>query len=139
MTSRQLSRTEVLALPPVISLTTLARALGVSEPVVRAACSSGELDRLGIRVNRVGAQWRVVTSTVWRYLGLPGDEPETVATEPPEPPLRVVTGDLPAENAFGEYAGVSILHSGTGCPTAPAPAQLHPGPGQFQCLNYPGL
>ena len=75
-TAAQLTRAQVLALPPVITLATLAQALGVSEPVIRAARKSGELDRLGIKVTRLGVQWRVVTSTVWTYLGLSGDAPE---------------------------------------------------------------
>lgn len=66
--ARQLSRDQILALPPVISLAQLAACLGISEPVVREARRSGELERLGIRVNKLGAQWRVVTSTVWQYL-----------------------------------------------------------------------
>jgi hypothetical protein len=79
--ARQLTRAEIRALPPVITLTMLARALGVSEPVVRASLRAGELDRQGITVNRIGAQWRVVTSSLWKYLDL--DRPElTNATEP---------------------------------------------------------
>lgn len=64
MTARQLSRDEVLALPPVITLETLGRVLGVSNPVVRRLNASGEL---GIRVDRLGQQWRVVTASVWAY------------------------------------------------------------------------
>ena len=70
MTARQLTRAQILGLPPVITLATLAEALGVSEPTVRACHRSGELARLGIRVNRLGAQHRVVTATVWAFLGL---------------------------------------------------------------------
>ncbi len=66
----QYTRAEILTLPPAISLAQLARCLGVSEPTVRASHRSGELDRLGIRVNRLGAQHRVITSTVWDHLGL---------------------------------------------------------------------
>ncbi len=65
--ARQLTREQILAQPPVISLATLAECLGVSEPVVRRLNASGELAALGIRVNRLGAQWRVVTSTVVAY------------------------------------------------------------------------
>ena len=68
--ARQLPRDEVLALPPVITLETLGRVLGVSDPVVRRLNASGELAGLGIVVNRLGAQWRVVTSSVWQHLGL---------------------------------------------------------------------
>jgi hypothetical protein len=72
MIARQLSSKEILSLPPTISLATLAQCLGVSEPTMRACHRSGELERLGIRVNRLGLQWRVVTSTVLDYLGLGG-------------------------------------------------------------------
>ena len=66
----QYTRAEILALPPSISLAELARCLGVSEPTVRASRRNGELERLEIRVNRIGAQYRVVTASVWSHLGL---------------------------------------------------------------------
>ena len=59
-----------MALPPVITLAQLARALGLSEPTIRTLNRNGELERLGIRVNRLGAQYRAVTASVWSYLGL---------------------------------------------------------------------
>ena len=65
-----MTRAEVLALPPVITLAQLARALGLSEPTIRTLNRNGELERLGIRVNRLGAQYRAVTASVWSYLGL---------------------------------------------------------------------
>lgn len=71
MTARQLSRAQILALPPACTLADLAGALGVSEPTIRAAVRSGELEQLGIRVNRLGAQYRVVTASLLAYLGLP--------------------------------------------------------------------
>jgi hypothetical protein len=67
-----LSRAEILALPPAIDLPTLGRVFGVSEPTIRQANRSRELERLGIRVNRIGAQYRVITASVWAYLGLDG-------------------------------------------------------------------
>jgi hypothetical protein len=70
MIARQLSGKEVLTLPPTISLATLAQCLGVSEPTIRASHRSGELATLGIRVNRLGTQYRVVTATVLAYLGM---------------------------------------------------------------------
>ena len=66
----QMSRAEIAALPPACSLADLARALGVSEPTIRGALKRGELAEMGIRVNRVGQQYRCVTSTLWAYLGL---------------------------------------------------------------------
>jgi hypothetical protein len=65
-----LSRAEILALPPVIGLPTLGRVLGISEPVVRERARRGELEPLGIRVLRLGAQSRVVTASVWAFLGI---------------------------------------------------------------------
>ena len=67
--ARQLSRAEILALPPVITLETLGEVLGVSEPVIRRLNASGELAALGIRVNRLGAQWRVITADIVAFLG----------------------------------------------------------------------
>ena len=70
-TRKQLSRAQILALPPTCTITQLAHALGVSEPVIRAQIASGELERsTGIRVRKVGQQHRVVTETVWKFLGL---------------------------------------------------------------------
>ncbi len=70
MSAKQLTREQVMALPPVISLATLAEALGVSEPTIRQCHRRGEMERLGIRVNKIGAQHRVVTASVWVYFGL---------------------------------------------------------------------
>jgi hypothetical protein len=70
MAVRQMTRAEILALPPIITLSQLARVLSISEPTVRALHRSGELAALGIRVNRLGVQYRVVTATVLAYLGL---------------------------------------------------------------------
>jgi hypothetical protein len=78
VSARQLTQEQILDLPPVITLTTLAECLGVSEPTIRSCHRIGELERLGIRVNRLGLQWRVVTATVWQYLGLPESASSTV-------------------------------------------------------------
>jgi len=61
------------ALPPTIGLPDLGRALGVSEPVIRGRARSGELDRLGIKVVRLGVQYRVITASVWTLLGIAPD------------------------------------------------------------------
>ncbi len=65
-----MSAAELRALPPVIGLPVLGRALGVSEPVIRERARRGELEPLGIKVVRLGAQYRVVTSSVLAFLGL---------------------------------------------------------------------
>jgi hypothetical protein len=87
MSARQLSRREILGLPPTMSLATLAGCLGVSEPTVRALNRNGELAALGIRVNRLGAQYRVVTATVLAYLGMAdGASPVTARSNGAEQP-----------------------------------------------------
>jgi hypothetical protein len=71
-TKKQLNREQILALPPACSLTQLAHALGVSEPVIREQITSGKLEAdTGIRVRPVGQQYKVVTETLWTFLGLP--------------------------------------------------------------------
>jgi len=50
----------------------LARAFGISEPVARERNRLGEWERLGIRVVRLGAQYRVVTADVLRVLDVDG-------------------------------------------------------------------
>ncbi len=65
-----LSRAEILALPPTTGLPTLGKILGVSEPVIRERARRGELEPLGIKVVRLGAQYRVITSSVWAFLGI---------------------------------------------------------------------
>lgn len=76
---QRLSREEILALPPTTSLAILAQCVGVSDPVIREANRSGELARVGIRVNKIGAQYLVVTSTIWAFLGLTGEAAEAPA------------------------------------------------------------
>ena len=68
----QLTRTEVLALPPIITIAQLAACLGVSQPTIRRSLHNGELAALGIRINKIGAQHRVVTASVLEHLGLIG-------------------------------------------------------------------
>ena len=77
--AHQLSRDEILALPPASTLADLARCLGRSEPVIRAALRNGELAALGIKVNKLGAKYLVVTASVWEALGIsPADRATTV-------------------------------------------------------------
>ena len=71
--SNRLSRADLLSLPAATDLPTLGRAFGISEPVARERHRLGEWDRLGIRVLRLGAQWRVVTADLWRVLGIEPD------------------------------------------------------------------
>jgi hypothetical protein len=68
--TQPLTRAELLELPPVINLVTLGRALGLSEPVVRERARKDEFAALGIRVLQLGAQYRVPTADVLRFLGI---------------------------------------------------------------------
>ena len=80
--SARLSREQILALPPAITLSELARAFGISEPTIRSAHRSGQLEAMGIKINRLGSQYRIVTSSVWAYLGLtPGASPAPAPRE----------------------------------------------------------
>ena len=69
-TSGRLTREQILELEPTITLAQLARVLDVSQPTLRAAHRRDELEAMGIKVVRLGQQYRVVTSTVWAFLGL---------------------------------------------------------------------
>ena len=73
--TQPLSRAELLALPPAINLATLGRALGLSEPVVRERARRDEFAALGIRVLQLGAQYRIPTADVLRFLGIEVPEP----------------------------------------------------------------
>lgn len=97
--ARRYTREQILALPPSSTLADLAACLGVSEPTIRQANRSGELAALGIRVNRLGQQWRVVTASVWQYLGLaegastaPAGRDSAGQRPPAAPALRSVRG-----------------------------------------------
>lgn len=70
MKVKPLSRAELLALPPATDLPTLGRAFGISEPVARERNLKGDWKALGIRVNRLGLQYRVVTADILRALGI---------------------------------------------------------------------
>ena len=65
-----LSRAEIMTLGPVIDLVTLGKALGLSEPTIREQARSGHLDAIGIRIVKLGAQRRVVTASLWAFLGI---------------------------------------------------------------------
>ena len=56
-------------------LATLGKALGLSEPVVRERARRNEFAALGIRVLQLGAQYRVPTADVLRFLGVDGPQP----------------------------------------------------------------
>lgn len=73
MKVKPLSRSELLALPPATDLPTLGRAFGISPPVARERHRCGEFAAMGIRINRLGAQYRVVTADILRALGVSPD------------------------------------------------------------------
>lgn len=76
MSTQRLTRAELLALPAATDLRTLGKAFGVSEPVARERHRLGQWAEIGVRVLRLGAQYRVVTADIWHVLGLdPADAP----------------------------------------------------------------
>jgi hypothetical protein len=89
-TALQLTREELLALPPVIDLPTLGRALDVSESVIRERARLGEVEAMGIRVLRLGRQYRIPLADVLAVLGIDSDTatggaplaPPAVAADP---------------------------------------------------------
>ncbi len=104
MTAKPMSTDEVLALgsTSVITLAELGRILGLSEPTVRRARERGELEALGIKVSKLGAQYLVVTSSVLAYLGLadrtstaPSPEDGAGRGKPSGPVLRLASGGVP--------------------------------------------
>ena len=93
---KSLTREQLLALPAATDLRTLGRALGISEPVVRELRRRGRFEELGIRINRLGLQYRVVTADVLRFLGISAET--SVSSVPPEPaPI-----DPQAESKYSE-------------------------------------
>jgi hypothetical protein len=80
-----MTRAEILAWPPTIDLVTLGKALDRSEPTIRAAAHSGELEALGIKVVRLGAKYLVVTASVWVFLGISPDGEAAGATSEANP------------------------------------------------------
>lgn len=82
---------ELLDLGPTTNLRMLGRAFDISEPVARERHRLGEWQQLGIRVVRLGAQWRVVTADIWRVLGISpdsngaGPSPSPIADAKPIP------------------------------------------------------
>jgi hypothetical protein len=79
---KPLNREQLQALPPVTNLPTLGQAFGISEPVVRERHRQGEFERMGIRILRLGAQWRVVTADILHVLGV---EPTAEKPDPHTP------------------------------------------------------
>ena len=70
------TRDELLELArtsPVTNVVTVGRAFGVSEPVIREMARNGELEKMGVRVLRLGAQYRVPVADILTVLGI--DQP----------------------------------------------------------------
>jgi hypothetical protein len=86
VTVTPLTKDELLALPVSTNLATLGLAYGLSEPTARECHRRGEWASLGIRVNRCGRQWRVVTEDILAALGVSRDSEG--GPSPPEPPVR---------------------------------------------------
>jgi hypothetical protein len=97
---RPLTRAELLALPPATNVTTLGRAFGISEPVARERQRRGDFAAMGIRIVRLGAQYRVVTADILRVLGI---DPETQAAGPAPSGPAADTGPSPAKEQSRAY------------------------------------
>jgi hypothetical protein len=82
---KPLSRTEILALGPVITLPVLGQILNVSEPVIRQQARSGHLDEIGIRTVKLGVQTKVITASVWAFLGLDHADGAGIESAPRRP------------------------------------------------------
>lgn len=82
------TRDQLLRLPPAATLPDLGRAFGISEPVARELHRRGEFEAMGIRINKLGAQWRVVTADIWRVLGV-GPDTGAAGPEPPGPAATI--------------------------------------------------
>jgi hypothetical protein len=68
-----LSRDELLELArksPVTNLTMTGRALGVSVPVISRMARGGELEAMGVRVLKCGAQYRIPVADILTVLGI---------------------------------------------------------------------
>lgn len=79
---KPLTRDELLELArttPVTDLVTTGRAFGVSEPVIREQARNGELEKTGVRVLRLGAQYRIPVADILRVLGLDTADPSQTA------------------------------------------------------------
>ena len=101
-----MSRAQILGLPPTIGLADLGRVFGISEPTARARQRSGDWEALGIRVVRLGAQYRVITSTVHAVLGIHPDGQASGAN--PEQSSRIAAGQRrPTASALRLASGES--------------------------------
>jgi hypothetical protein len=72
----------------VINQVTQGRAHGITEPVIRERARRGDLDAIGVRCLRLGAQWRVPTADVLRLLGISPDM-QTAGSAPTEPARQI--------------------------------------------------
>jgi hypothetical protein len=101
--SARLTREQILALPPAITLAELAAAFGVSQPTIRAMHRRGDLEAMGVKVNRLGNQYRVTLASVLAYLGLtpgassaPSPGEDTGQRDPATPRVRFLAPPLRA-------------------------------------------
>jgi hypothetical protein len=127
-----LSRAEVLALPPAHDLVTLGLALGLSEPTVREMHRSGRLDELGIKCERLGAKYVVITSSVWAFRGLQPDEPADGAG-PQVLDVNKLAGQVAV--AVLEALGGRLLHAARANPEEPPRAAARRGQASASALR----
>jgi hypothetical protein len=99
-----LTRAELLALPPTTNLVTLGRALGLSEPTIRAQARAGTLDDLGIRCLRLGHKYVIPTADLWRFLGI---DPGKQAAESAQPDPADLTELAPTKDVHDSRTRVA--------------------------------
>jgi len=90
---------ELAAQPPVTTLAVTAKAFGVGQSTMRQWAASGHLERRGVTAFKVGAQWRVVTSSLLAALGIP----QTAMAGPAPDPATITAFDTPAKEVDGPH------------------------------------
>jgi len=97
------TRAELLELArtsPVTNVVMVGRVLAVSEPVIREMARSGELEKMGVRVLRLGAQYRVPVADILAVLGI---DPETGTAGPAPPADPAAITQLRRPSAKGHH------------------------------------
>jgi hypothetical protein len=82
------TRDELLELArtsPVTNVVMVGRVLAISEPVIREMARNGELQAMGIRVLRLGAQYRVPVADILAVLGISPDTGSAGPAPPADP------------------------------------------------------
>ena len=97
------TRAELLELArtsPVTDLVMVGRVLAISEPVIREMARRGQLQEMGIRVLRLGYQYRVPVADVLKLLAV---DPETGTAGPAPPADPAAITQLRRPSAKGHH------------------------------------